>query len=168
MNLGRLCEGVAREGDLVFVRMPMVCIWSNGGFSYIDAPISERHRQEIQTSLSRMRPSIHEAFSTLLPVYKEAMTTFGAGHFALAIQKFRRMLDLCYRLRLLYSRDAPTELATGLLAGLSLEENIGTMPYTSDVALAEAYLKFPKDVQHVRAAQGCCKACFVANSPREP
>ena len=27
------------------------------------------------------------------------------------------------------------------------------MLYTSDVALAEAYLKFPKDVQHVRAAQ---------------
>lgn len=56
------------------------------GFSYIDAPISERHRQEIQTTLSRVRPSIHEVFSTLLPVYKEAMTTFGAGHFALAIQ----------------------------------------------------------------------------------
>ena len=60
------------------------------GFSYIDAPISERHRRELQTRLFRARPSIHEVFPTLLPVYKEAMTTFRAGDFALAIEKFRR------------------------------------------------------------------------------
>ena len=123
------------------------------GFSYIDAPISERYRQEIQTRLSRARPSVHEVFATLLPVYKEAMTTFGAGHFALAIQNFRRTLDLCYRVRLLYSRDALTELARGLSAGLSLQENVGNMVYLSRRNLAQAYLKLPKDVQRVRAAQ---------------
>ena len=55
---------------------------------------------------------------------------------------------------MLYSRDVPTKLATGLsAAGLSLKENLGTMIYASHKTLAEAYLKFPKDIQHVRAAQ---------------
>lgn len=50
------------------------------GSPYIDTPISERYRKEIQTSLSRARLSIIELFSLLRSAYAEAMMVFRAGH----------------------------------------------------------------------------------------
>lgn len=129
--------------------------------SYIDAPISERYWKEIHTSLSRARPSTDNLLSLLYPAYEEAITTFEAGCFALAIHRLRGALDICwdlntallpeYSLWPVYSfRD--DLLTTGPFAGLShltaLKESLSFLSTT----LAEAYAKNSEDLQHGRAA----------------
>ena len=120
--------------------------------SYIDAPISERYREEIQNSLSRARPSIHDLFPILYLAYEEAMRTFRAGCFALAIHKLRGTLDIQYDLSHRYRGNSYTKLATGPFAGVWFQDASERMHYSLTENLARAYLKFPKDLHYVRAA----------------
>lgn len=124
------------------------------GFSYIDAPISERYRHEIQTSLSRARPGIDVRFHVPSSAFEEAMRTFSAEDFALAIQKLRGTLDtlLDFR-RCCNSREMMSTIVTGPFAGLSFREAAVKMRCLIWNHLARANLKFHKDIQHVRTAQ---------------
>ena len=123
------------------------------GFSCIDAPISEHYRQEIQSSLSRARPAIHDHYLKLLSTYDEALETFAAGCFASAIHKLRDTLDIYNEEIYVDSHNAFVRLGTGPLAGVLFKDDLRKMWHSLYTYLARAYLEFPKDVQCVRAAQ---------------
>ena len=121
------------------------------GSSYIDAPISERYREAIQTSLFRARPGIQDFFTILVSAYEEAMTTFKAGYSTLAVQQLRGTLDI-WKLKYLYTPDSSTKLATGPFAGFMLHRALGIICHDLYTTLARAYLEDPEDVQRVGAA----------------
>lgn len=126
------------------------------GFSYIDAPISERYRHEIQTSLSRARPGIDVRFHVPSSAFEEAMRTFSAEDFALAIQKLRGTLDTLLDFqRCCRSHEMMSNITTGPFAALSFREAAVKMRYLIWNHLARANLKFHRDIQHVRTAQAC-------------
>ena len=110
------------------------------GSSYIDAPISERYREVIQTSLFRARPSVQDQFPILLSAYEEAMRTFRAGYATLAVQQLRGTLDIWDEITWLHSRDASTELATGSFAGFTLSRALQDIRYDLFKSLTRAYL----------------------------
>ena len=117
------------------------------GSSYIDAPISERYREVIQTSLSRARPSVQDQFPILLSAYEEAMRTVRAGYSTLAIQQLRGTLDLWKEIHDLYTPDLYTKLATGSFAGFMLPRALQDIRYDLFKAIARAYLAVCEDVQ---------------------
>ncbi|CAD6585480.1 MAG: hypothetical protein ASARMPREDX12_002009 [Alectoria sarmentosa] len=123
------------------------------GFSYIDAPISERYRQEIQTSLSRARPSAHDLFLVVSSAYEEAMATFATADVALAIHKMRGTLDVWLDNWGQMEHDITTKVATGPFAGFSFGEAFTRIQFFIWQSLAQAHLKFHKDLKHVRAAR---------------
>ncbi|KAF6228944.1 hypothetical protein HO133_007056 [Letharia lupina] len=126
----------------------------NVGYSYIDAPISERYRQEIHTSLSRARPSIHDQFLAVSSAFEEAIAVYDADDIALAIQKSKGTLDILSDFRYL-SRDGDStkSVPTGRYTGLMYREAMDKMHLIIYSNLARANLRFHSDLQQVRSAQ---------------
>ena len=123
------------------------------GSSYIDAPISERYREVILKSLFRARPGSQDLFPILVSAYEEAMTTFRAGYFTLAVQQVRGTLDIWNESIYLCTPNSSTKLATGPFAGFMLQRALGIIRYDLYKALARAYLADCADVQRVGAAK---------------
>lgn len=126
----------------------------NVGYSYIDAPISERYRQEIHTSLSRARPSIHDQFLAVSSAFEEAIAVYDADDIALAIQKSKGTLDIFNDFEYL-SRDGDStkSVPTGRYTGLMYREAMDKMRLIIYSNLARANLRFHSDLQQVRSAQ---------------
>ena len=123
------------------------------GCSYIDAPISESYRLEIHDSLSRDGPSIHHIFSVACSAFDEAIATFDSRNFGLAISKIRGTLDTLQDYA--YESEhinAAEEVTTGQSSTVDQQAAINRMTGILWEKLARAYLEFPKDLQHVRAA----------------
>ena len=110
------------------------------GSSYIDAAIGKRYRKEIQTSLFRARPGIQDLFPILVSAYEEAMATFEAGYYTLAVQQLRGTLDIWNEITYLYTADVSTKLATGPFAGSMLQRALRNMRYDLYKALIRALL----------------------------
>ena len=130
-------------------------------FSYIDAPISEQYREAMHASLLRVRPAIHDQYSMLFSAYEEALETFTAGFFASAIHKLRGTFDIWRDADNVDGYDAFTRLATGPFAGMLFKDALLRMYHSISMSLARAYLKFPKDVQCVRAAQDLARRAHI-------
>lgn len=127
----------------------------NVGYSYIDAPISERYWQEIQTSLSRARPSVNDLFSVAYSAFEEGSTTSCVNESALAIHKMRGTLDTLYDFRK-YIRDGVHEsrkVTTGPYTGFECRKAVEELEYITYNNLARAHLRLHTDLQHVRTAQ---------------
>ena len=137
------------------------------GSSYIDVAISKRYRKMIQTSLFRARPSIQDHFPILVSAYEEAMTTFRAGLFTLAVQQLRGTLDIWNELIYLYTVDPSTRLATGLFAGFMLQRALGNIRYDLFKALTRAHLVDCEDVQRRSVAKTLAKRISASYRRRD-
>ncbi len=124
---------------------------------YINAPISKHYRQEIQTSLSRARPSIHNLFPMFFAAYEEAMKTYRAGYFILAIQKIEGTRDIVKILTRHFKGDVLVKMATGPSAGVSLKEALFGLQYILMNSLIRAYLQVPRDLHQLKSAQALAK-----------
>ena len=137
------------------------------GSSYIDGPISERYREAIQTSLFRSPPSLQDLFPILVSAYEEAMTTFRAGYFTLAVQQLRGALDIWNGLTYMYTADSSTKLATGPFAGLMLQQALGSIRYDLFKTLVRAYLIDCEDVQRKGAAKNLTRRIFASYTRKD-
>lgn len=124
------------------------------GCSYIDAPISEQYRLEIFNSLSRAQPSIHDLFPAVSSALEDAIAVNDADNIVLVIQRLKGTLDIMDDL-LEHSRDRDInqKVMTGRYTGLRYREAMRKMRCLIWNNLAQANLKFPNDLEHVRTAQ---------------
>ena len=134
------------------------------GSSYIDAPISERYRDLIQTSLFRARPGIQDLFLTLVSAFEEAMTTFRAGYSTLAVQQLRGTLDTWNELTCLYTPEPSTKLATGAFAGFTLYRALDIIRYEAFKTLTRAYLAVSEEAQRGAVAKNLARRIFASYS----
>ena len=134
------------------------------GSSYIDAPISEQYREVIHKSLFRARPRSQDLFPILVSAYEEAMTTFRAGCFTLAVQQLRGTLDIWNELIDLYTPNSSTKLATGPFAGFTLQRALGLIRFDLFKSLARAYWADCEGAQRVGAARTLARRIIASYS----
>ena len=133
------------------------------GTPCITAPISQRYKQEIETSLSRERPSFSELSLIVTSVYDDANKTFDAGDFASAIDKTNGALDLMYEsLQQLIVRQMMEETPSGIP---EFFETCLCMQYKLVKVLARANSKFPKDLTRIRTTQHLAHQVVKMRSP---
>ena len=129
---------------------PLRALYNVGAF-HIDAPISERYREEIKVSLFRRELSINDIFPMLLSAYEEAVATFEAGSLILAEQMMSETLCIMSDIKDNFAARALKKVTTGPFGELSLAQTLYKMHYVMCRNKLRTYLTLPEAFWEARS-----------------